>query len=298
MDEIQVQTQQILALLKKIINLGETLFDEKLSKGELKSDNEYNLPLLIIYFKGMKTAKAIHLLCSEDFGEDAGSLMRSLLESRINFSYLIKEPKKNGLLYRRYGVVERLATHELIRNIAANLGEDSFDWMVDETAHMEASKELDEKLRQIDTDYGKKKQKEFDCVHRWSGKSLRKMAKEIGPHMLDQYEQVYHMLSSYVHASPQWIMNFAVAKGDVIILDLRTKEEVMKPLISYAATSLLDLMREANNFFLLNMDIKIKALLDEFDKIDPITIERLIKTKKFSWLANPKIKENLIMRFV
>lgn len=292
MDEIQVQRQQILDLLKKIINLGETLFDEKLSKGELKNDNEYNLPLLIIYFKSIKTGKAIHLLCSENFGEDAGNLARSLLESIINFNYLTKEPKKYGLLYRRYAVVERLTTHELIRNIAANLGEDSFDWMVDETAYKEAFKELEEKLCQTDIHYDKKKQKEFDNIHRWSGKSLREMAKD------DEFEQVYHTFSGYVHPSPEWIIKFAAGKGDEIILDLRTKEEVMRPLISYVAISLLDLVREANKFFSLTKDGPINELLDEFHKIDPITIEGLSKLKEFAWLANPKIRDKIVLRLV
>jgi hypothetical protein len=298
MDGEQDQKQQLLGLLKNVIDLAELLFKERALSDELNADNVYNLPLLIIYFKSIKTGKAIHHLCKENFGEDAGSLVRSLVESRINFHYLAKEPNKNGLLYRRYAAVTRLAYHKSVRQIASDLTKDDFDWMADETAYEEALKEIDEKLGQIDRAYDKKKRIELDHLHRWSGKSLGEMARKVGIHFEQEYQSVYPVLSNYVHPNPDWLIKVARQKADEIIIDLRTEEPALKQIIAYTSTSLLDLIRKANEFFSLNRENEIKVLLDDFDKIDPITVDRLMKLKEFSWFADPKIRENVVLRFV
>lgn len=180
MNIIEETFQPEFKILENNLELSHHLLESKLASGSISDNNEYNLPMMIIYWKVLKLYKGMIVLCKEGFGEEASVLLRSIIEMVINYFYLVEDPVKRGLQYRRYYHVSLRESIIKARKYAQECVPKDIDLCQEEFVHDEAIKELDEKISKIDSSYDRiKQQKEFDARGLWSGKPLAEMVNEL-----------------------------------------------------------------------------------------------------------------------
>lgn len=209
MMEFESKYLQQLVVVEELLELARDIFREKISNETIKNDDEYSLPMLMIYTRFLKSNAALINLCRSGFGEDAGTILRTMIEQLLNFFYIAKDPRRNGLLYMRNQLVTRLEGHRKLRRLAPEAMQEEFDWMVDEVKTEEELKALDEEILKIDKTYDKDLQKRADALGQWSGKSLRKMADDLGKELQWQYYFSHWLLSDFVHGNPGWCGSIA-----------------------------------------------------------------------------------------
>lgn len=264
--EIESKYSQQFLVVEELLQLGRDIFREKISNETIKDDNEYNLPMLMIYTRFLKSNAALIDLCRSGFGEDAGTILRTMLEQVLNFFYLSKDPSRNGLLYMRSQLVTRLESHRKLRRLAPEAMQEEFDWMVDEVKTEEALKARDEEIFKIDNTYDKDLQKKADALGRWSGKSLRQMADESEKELLWQYDLSYWMFSDFVHGNPSWCGSTVAYEptNRRISLSDQPSERYVEAILLGSGEYLLNLVIKANEFFSLGKQKEIEQAKTRF----------------------------------
>lgn len=275
MAAMEEKYQEQLDAVQNVIDFASQLLSEKIADGEIRAENEYNLPLCLIYVRSLKTAQALHLCCREGYGEDASILLRTLIESLINFFYITAAPEKNGALYNRFALATRLEQHKRLRDHAPSARISEFDWILDETKTMEALKEYNEKLKQMDTHFDAKHQETCDKRGWWSGKAPRQMAEELGKEFLWQYDFSHWLFSGFVHSNPTTYSSVAKQQVDRIVLSNRPDGKYVLEALLGCGEYLVNWIIRANDFFSTGKDDAIKGVIDRFYKaagLDPKSI--------------------------
>lgn len=139
------------------------------------------------FAKSYKTFAAICVLARRGFGEDAAVLSRGLLENATNLLYISQDPEARAALYVEHEYVARNKYITMLESI----GELDLSGPQRATAR--------EQLRRL---YESVKDN-YPIENLWSGKSLRRMAQEVGLSM--HYAYAYRYFSDIAHGGPSTI---------------------------------------------------------------------------------------------
>ncbi len=142
------------------------------------------LPLLFFAVKALKTHEALLLLAQRGYGPDAGVLARSLLELAINAAWISKDWPGRALFYLEH---ERVEVRKYQRLQAKGYGRDQV-----------ARQKAIETVAIEEQRKGRRKTISGESTY-WTGKSLRKMATEVG--LSHWYEVVYSVYSDMIHSA-------------------------------------------------------------------------------------------------
>ncbi len=155
---------------------------------------------LVALGKGLKTYRAITILCDQGYGEDAQILLRSLFEHALDVRYISKHPNSNEAALRWLDY-DWVVKHELTKVVHT-------DPYFEE--YRQAVKGDDQKTKEIEDEalkaqekwhfWRKEKDGKLSRAHaHWSGMSVRDLARKVG--WLSHYKTLYRLASQRVHSS-------------------------------------------------------------------------------------------------
>jgi len=157
----------------------------------LNGQNADSLPKSVVlyhYRRAFSLLYAIKILCEQGFATEGMVLLRSLLNLYINVKWLTTGNIDSRM--KRFVDFEIIIRYRGIKTLR-ELGEVSKE---------EGDKELEkmrERYEKIKKKYNLKGNPRY---WRWSGKSIRQMAREVS--LLNEYEIIYSYLSEREHTSP------------------------------------------------------------------------------------------------
>ena len=95
-------------LNSRLIDLVDTAFEEihkkKIDFGGL---NCFEGVLLVLFARCRKQFKAVQVLCGKGYGEDAGLILRSMINALIDISYIKTDPIRLSERYLRFDFIIR-----------------------------------------------------------------------------------------------------------------------------------------------------------------------------------------------
>lgn len=188
---------KLLELNQRLIALVED-YSEGLPIGEWTESKSI---LIYAFVKGYRTSNSVLLLCEKGNGQDAFMLVRTLFELMVTVGYIFnKDTEERTKMYNGYDWVLR---DKMFRNISNN---------------KQAQKLLKERNSGIDFDEMEQKAKTHKETYgnSWSGKSIEKMAKEIGVGQL--YKTLYALGSQLTHSAPRSANDYMKVKDDEVEL--------------------------------------------------------------------------------
>ena len=146
-------------------------------------------PLLYLAVQMANLHEAIELLASKGFGREAGILLRSMFEATVNVKWIALDPENRLDRYAAY----RYFAAEQYRDLGERLPSGKEKSPEQRKQYEKESEQIRREARKAKYKYGFRK---FDY---WSGKSLKKMAEEVG--WLPRYESVFKIYSDVTHAN-------------------------------------------------------------------------------------------------
>jgi hypothetical protein len=202
---------------------------------------------IALYFlvKAQKTFESIKLLCLNGFADDASILTRSLFEMVIDLLYVDQERGARARLYCEYEIIQKIKLHEKLKK-----NEDSWSKRILESKN---ESQLEEALKEYE-----RVKKNYPEPDKWSGKSKKKMAKDIG--MEWQYEFVYHILSGIAHTGPNAVSHYMSYKDDGSIEFLSSQQKDIERVWNTSCIYFLILLDRFNDAFGLGLDEEIKKI--------------------------------------
>lgn len=199
---------------------------------------------IIIFFvaKAYKTLRAILHLCGQGYGEDAGILLRSLFEIAVNALYI----KDDEELAQRYVDFEAIYVYNLsvdpaLQDVYKRLSED--------------------KLAQICEEAWRAQEKHgYKDKHRWSGKSMGRMAKEVG--LGKEYASFYVLMSQLTHSTAGSARYYMQEDKDssVVGVKLSPSDKLVREDLLTAGALVLGIVRRWNEQFNLGIETKIAEI--------------------------------------
>ena len=154
-------------------------------------------------------------LCKEGYGEDAGTLTRALFETAVNILYITQEySNKRATMYWEHEWVLRKILYESnfeLINDAQNITTE----MINEV--MDNAKEIILKYKGEGLDV-----KGLN----WSGKSIKKMAEEVG--LKSAYDSVYAQFSDIAHSRVSARNEYIREDETVFIVDTGPSERLLE----------------------------------------------------------------------
>ena len=160
--------------------------EERLLQHHVDQGNNYRSLVAFFAGKACKTHKAIVILAMHGYGQDAGILLRSFLNLVINACWISKDPAERVAQFTEYDWI--------LRSRCPGRSADDLARLTDEARRQVAA---------IDPEIEKKaceaKQKYKYGPRGWSGKTIEKMAAEVG--LRQSYENAYRLLSNLEHSN-------------------------------------------------------------------------------------------------
>ena len=140
--------------------------------------------------KATKTHEAATILAGLGFGQDAGLLVRSMLDLLVTLKWILQDPIVRAQMYVDYDAITRQRADRVVTSRPDLLG----------TAGRPTAEELEATRAEIDARAAEVKQKYgYDRRDRFSKKSIAEMAEEVG--MTGDYDFAYRLLSNLEHSS-------------------------------------------------------------------------------------------------
>jgi hypothetical protein len=209
--------------LNKIIDL----VDQILSHSNVPTD-EFSLVTAFLLSKFYKSMLSIRVLSSFGLEEDSKALLRILFEQLLNLFYISKEPQIRTKLFVEYNKIERINFLEKLKK-----------------HYPSTYSSLDtEQKNKIVEDYEEIKQK-YDRYKGWSGKSIRKMAEDLGSDALYWYDIIYSAESIYVHSTVNSSKNFLLKEDDIVNIKVGPYPFNATDLYSKAIELARDMLKQA-----------------------------------------------------
>lgn len=208
-------------ILEQFVELGEEMLRSR-SGGELTHFQVVTLGFLV---RSMRDARAVILLCRQDFTEQALVLARSIWEAAVTVEYIRREdPEERALLYIEYDPVLRWRMlQKAVRNPDLR---GSVSFLEAQQTRKQEFADLERRYHAVQARYPKPRY--------WSGKSLRAMAENL--EILSDYLFAYSWMSEQAHVEVTAIgRQFALQGSNTLrenIPDYRAPAVVMAGWIS------------------------------------------------------------------
>lgn len=210
----------------------------------------------IVFFmagKALKTHLAIEHLLESGCHEDAAILLRSVLESLINLSYIAQDPLKRSRRYIDYNFVESHLLHRNTKQLPGKKRFLSLDNYPDE-------------IRKIKDEYNNFKKK-YGEGGTWSGLTNFKMVKKINDDdLIKLYLTFYSYYSQYVHSSPGALLNYIKENDNELNLQLSPQKDhknLCENLIQHICMYSMRIVKLLGEVFDLDIEDDINSLYTE-----------------------------------
>jgi hypothetical protein len=252
------KVQDFLNLNQRIIDF----VDKNVKTKVTKSQPGFKQIAIFLFAKSTKTARAIQLLCSKGFGQDAAILTRSLLENLITLSYIGKQDTdKRAKLFAGHFTVDYrkyLEKHNELLSDKRYLQIDSnvkkrHDEIYDETI----------RLKKVECN----RIKDTGCYginqNSWSCLSLSGMAKETN--LVVYYDRVYWLVSQFSHPHLASSAGYVVENGDgsFIINDMPSEVFIQETLVIVMNVHLM-IIKMFNDIFQLGLGQTIGSFFKDY----------------------------------
>lgn len=192
--EMQKQNEKSLNAFNKMVDL----VDSTLSTSNIPSD-EFSIVTGFLLSKFYKTLLSIRILAVSGLEEDSRSLLRILFEQLLNLLYISQDPSSRTRLFIEYNSIERM---NFLNNIQKHYPSayDNIDVVLKNSIYSDFQK--------VENKYIKYKG--------WSGKSVRKIAEEIGNEALYWYDILYSAESIHVHGTVNSSKNILFEENEIM----------------------------------------------------------------------------------
>lgn len=201
---------------------------------------------LIIFFvaKAYKTLRAIVLICRRGYGEDAGILLRSLFEITVNALYI----KDNEELAHRYADFEAIYVQRLSED--AILKKEIYE----KELSQDQLHEIREAAERARIKHG------YKDDYRWSRKSIKKMAHEVGLELAHAY--FYDIMSQLVHSTVGSVRYYVQEDkvSSVNRVKLSPSDKLIPEDLLTACALMLYIVRQWSNQCNLGIETKIQEI--------------------------------------
>lgn len=148
---------------------------------------------LFILTRSIKTYSSIRLLCEQGFGQDAATLLRSLLENLVTAEYILYDPDQADKHARRFVAYKwiilrrHLQEEEQRLDILGKAAMD--DFIARKTVIIQKADEFIKEFK-VSSDR---------ALVTWSGRTVRDMAKAARKELLEEYDRTFRMCSRFSH---------------------------------------------------------------------------------------------------
>ena len=194
--------------------------------------------------KACKTHEATVMLAERGFGQDAGLLLRSLLDLVVNALWLAKDPCQRMEMWLEFDWILR-------QRIPLSLEKAEENKETVDTIEIEA--------RRVKEKYGYKR------GDTWSRKSIESMAREVG--LGDLYKYAYRTLSNIEHSASRGFVSYHVDTPDGIRINIGPGKEYVKEVLVTACDLLVDLLTLANDVLALDLNSVLEEARRNLSKI-------------------------------
>lgn len=224
-------------------------------------------PLVYLGVKILRHEEAVEGLAERRFGNEAGIILRVILEAAINIMWLMKSEKSEDIIenLKRYMSYQAVASQkyrdymresELIGSMPKHLKKEIFHEL----------DTMDEQTLKIQSEY------DFDRYKLWSGKTIKQMAIEIG--WKDHYDTMYQTYSDIIHSGITAMPEYLVFddKGKITV-NHRSQEDHCKACLimgknyMVAAFSFLDVILNLGLEDLVDNNLPNKPPKIDLDKL-------------------------------
>ncbi len=253
---------EILEMNKKLLDFVDDKFKPKLTDWK----TALRVVSLFLFAKSTKTFRALTVLCSKGYGEDAVILARSILENLICLTYIQKdESQHRAELFMYHSFIDHKEKAEQIKD----------DYCIKEYIEQTNVKLDDDfegnynkaiKMRKDECEKIKKTQKYKVDRYSWSGLSIRDMA--IETELKDfYYDQVYWLISQFSHPNPSASYTYLKIKEDGLNIIDKPNEKWVKQALTLGFDCYLKIILLVNEVFSLGFENEITKLGKEYVEI-------------------------------
>ncbi len=184
-------------LFKLGFDLGKAITAKLLSYEDRDGDK---IIQIFFFSKSFKTFQVISILSKNGYPEDCMPLIRTMFEIKMQYAYLLQNPKAQAKLFWDYSSVFAFQT---IKKVTKH----------DPAAKAKFGEDIDGRIQEL--------QKRYDDVigsyksnkASWTGLKLSCLAKKVG--MEREYDVVYFALSNYAHTAQSMLDHYITQDGSV-----------------------------------------------------------------------------------
>jgi len=232
----------------------------ELSKTKFEPSTTFEKITVLFFAKSRKTYWATSVLAGKGFGEDAGILLRSLLENLIDLYWISIEPQERS---KRFLDFASFTYGEGLKKLTE-------DKLYTHRGEQIPAEIMEEALN----DYNKiNKQllKSFLKYRKWTPMGRREMAKEIDKttHKNDfllLYNKAYWLLSNTVHPNPFTLDDFIEPVGNKLALRTQPSQRHIANWLILGFHLFLKIVDKVNEVHKLGVEENVKNLGSQFAK--------------------------------
>ena len=250
MEKADSENKEIFDAAEEAYGLCALLLKEFNSKKiKLSKLSPHKRIFLFFFTRAMKTYSAVRILCTNGYGQDASTLLRSLLENLISVKYILYGPgtadqKTVRFVDYKWVIFKRYLSEDK-HGFGKDLGEDI---PLNKTMIIGKVDEYKKKYK-ISSDKG---------LITWSGKPLRDMARLVNEALLEEYEFVFRHCSRFSHPSIIGDKEYLNYKNSTLTLSSLPTTIGAVSNLKKAILYLLDFLKMGNILFGLSYEGKIR----------------------------------------
>lgn len=225
----------------------------QLFEGKFKTELNQHLPnaqsypdgvFMLLLAKSFKTCRAISILTSKGYGEDAIALLRTIFENYVNLAYIIQEDANHRF--------DLFITHAHL-DYADKLGKGS-----------EADYEYARKLHNAEKARIKQVYAGYNPRNTWSHLSLGKLSEIVN--CKNGYDKIYWLLSQQTHPHAKMLGNYTTNGSP----DDNPSPRMIEEALIYSIEFILKLLRLTNEKYSCGLGADIDKLYQTHQKLIPI----------------------------
>ncbi|HDP69994.1 MAG TPA: hypothetical protein ENN38_04195 [Actinobacteria bacterium] len=238
----------------------------ELSEIKFEPSTTFEKITILFFAKSRKTYWAISTLAGRGFGEDAGILLRSLLENLIDLYWISIEPKERSKRFLDFASFT-------YREGFKKLEEDKLHKHRGEQVSLQIKEEVLRDCQKIDA----RILKSFQKYRKWAPMGRREMAKEIDrtltnykkihkDEFLFLYDKAYWLLSNTAHLNPFALDDFIKPAGNKLILREQPSKRHIANWLILSFHIFLRIVDKINDVHKIGAEEKIQDLESRFAK--------------------------------
>lgn len=179
---------------------------DKMLDNKSDPEQEYKAATLFFLTKAVKSYRAVHLLCSAGFFQDAAVLSRSIFEIFLQIAYMAGNPVERAPLFIKHDLVGRYFLYLKLKKYP--------DLVSDIEKHEAELEQLTAQFKELEDQYNKGKG--------WWGKELRWLAETLESNNNQaekSYLRLYPLYSDLVHSTSSAMKYYILETAGRTVID-------------------------------------------------------------------------------